>query len=288
MTSAGIGGQRGRDRDREHEPERNLALLLTATPSLRAKLFANPTKQVGRSLPSGKYWDYGSSAKWNLFVRWSDRRKARRELAEAVLRTIAEQVERHELAATVNTDAVFEDFFAPIVKASQWSFSSVTLLSWGTFMVGVGLIIAGVVVAISPPAHVNSTVIASIFGGSGAVSALGAVYATAKRGIRQVTADVARLRMVLTAFATQLGQLRALAEAAPQPGVAPANVSSVTRLNKEITTAMKGAVDLIPIISDSSTDAASGSRKRAASSSAARNTPPRKNGRKPTPAVGPK
>jgi hypothetical protein len=229
---------------------------LTATPGLRAKLFANPTRQVGRSLPSGRYWKYEQVHTRNPFRYWWRRRLARREVAQSVLTIIAGEIQRHELAAVVNTDAVFQEFFAPIVEASQRSFSSVTALSWGTFMVGVGLIISGVVVAIVNPAQVNSTVIAGIFGGTGAVSALGSVLASSKQGIREVTVDVARLRMVLTAFATQLGQLRALAEVPPQPGVVPTppSIKTVTAINDAIATAMKSAVDLIPEISDEPAD----------------------------------
>src|SRR5712691_5384044 len=118
---------------------RQLADLLTATPGLRAKLFANPTKEVGRQLPPKKYWNYGT--KW---WRWRARRRARVSLASNILLHIAEDVSSKKLASTVNTDAVFEEFFAPIVKVSQRSFNSVFLLSWGAFVAGLGLIGAGV------------------------------------------------------------------------------------------------------------------------------------------------
>lgn len=36
-----------------------LASVLTATPALRAKLFANPTRAIGSNLPPAKYWEYG-------------------------------------------------------------------------------------------------------------------------------------------------------------------------------------------------------------------------------------
>jgi hypothetical protein len=236
----------------EENAKRQLAILLTSTPSLRARMFANPTRQVGRSLPSAKYWDYQVTG-WFPPSRWWQLRQARRRLAQEVLMNVAQEVQRHEVAATVNTDAVFEEFFLPIVKTSQRSFASISVLSWGTFVVGVLLIAAGVSVAIWPPVGINATVVSSIFGGTGAVSALGAVYATVKQGIREVTVDVARLRMVLTAFATQLGQLRALAEAPPQQGITPpCSLQAVMEINGAITKAMGSAVSLIPLVTDRS------------------------------------
>jgi hypothetical protein len=230
--------------------ERQLAVLLTATPGLRAKLFANPTKQVGRSLPPAKYWDYGVTTNLPGLHHWRLRIE-RRKLAERVLKEVASEIERHELAATVNTDAVFEEFFAPIVKASQWSFSSVTFLSWATFFAGVGLIGAGVWIALAPPANVNPTVMSSIFGGAGATSALGAVYANVKQGIREATVDVARLRMVLTAFATQLGQLRALAEVPPdKANPKPPDLGQIEKINDAITTVTDAALNQMKPIVD--------------------------------------
>ena len=38
------------------EDAKRLATILTASPNLRAKLFANPTKVVGKQIPRRKYW----------------------------------------------------------------------------------------------------------------------------------------------------------------------------------------------------------------------------------------
>jgi hypothetical protein len=59
-------------------------------------------------------------------------------------------------------------------------FNTMFALSIGVFLVGVGLIVVGVYIAIESPAGTNSTVVANIFGGSGAVSALGSVFAMPK------------------------------------------------------------------------------------------------------------
>jgi hypothetical protein len=154
--------------------------------------------------------------------------------------------QRCELSSVVNTDAVFEDFFAPIVRVSQRSFTSVFALSWAAFFAGPGLIGSGVYITIHPPSSGDSTVVASVFGGSGAVSALGAVFAMAKEGIRDAALDHARLRAVLTALATQLGQLRAVAERPVEELGTPLHLEPVEKINSEITRAMKAALEMIP------------------------------------------
>jgi hypothetical protein len=182
-------------------------------------------------------------------------RKARRALAKAVFNKVAGQVENQTLSSSINTDSVFDEFFSPIVRASQRSYTSVYLLSWAAFVIGVGLIGIGTYVGIHPPNGVNGTIVASIFGGSGAVSALGSVFAMAMNGIRQATSDLARVRVVLTAFATQLGQLRAQFEGSSTSTTLP-TLGSVLRLNQAIGAAMDGAIaSMVGANSDSSNGA---------------------------------
>jgi hypothetical protein len=232
-----------------------LTTLLTSTPNLRAKFFANPTRGVGKSLPPAKSWDY-SAPDWGwLPWKWYGSpfryRKERAQLAKAVLNNVTKQVGDHKITASVNTDSVFEEYFAPIVKVSQRSFSSVYALSWLAFAAGLALIGVGTYVAVRPPAGTDSTVVSSVFGGSGAISALGAVYAMAKQGIREATLDHARVRVVLTAFATQLGQIRAIIEkpldgTAAAPGSTQIAIDVATKLNESITDSMKEALNQIP------------------------------------------
>jgi hypothetical protein len=244
---------RGVDVSNGHNHEDDLAVLLTATPGARAKLFANPTKFVGKNMPPERYWEYlqgrrsgDGSDGWHPIKDWRAIRRARRHLAEDILVRIARDVRENKLASQVNTDAVFEEYFAPIVKVSRRSVTSVFYLSYLAFLAGLGLIAIGAIVALEPPAGVDSTVVSSIFGGSGAVSALGAVYAMAKQGIREATLDQARLRMVLTAFATQLGQLRALAETTGEQR--SAKLGEAEQINKAIAESMKDALDKLPSI----------------------------------------
>jgi hypothetical protein len=88
-----------------------LASVLTATPSLRAKFFAHPTRAIGTNLPSSKYWEYGDTYHWwRWFKTYRWRRKVRARLAQAILLEVAKQIKDKKLSSTVNTDAVFEDF----------------------------------------------------------------------------------------------------------------------------------------------------------------------------------
>ena len=78
----------------------HLAGVLSATPGLRAKFFANPTGEIGKRLPPLKYWNYGPRTTsplwrwpWNKAIRerWACR-ESRARLAEAIFRQIASQV----------------------------------------------------------------------------------------------------------------------------------------------------------------------------------------------------
>lgn len=221
-----------------------LAALLTATPSLRAQFFGNPIRAIGKALPTSRYWDYKEGSSMWLPWFWYQPlryRKARRALAKAVFDKVAGQVENQTLSSAINTDSVFDEFFSPIVRASQRSYTSVYLLSWAAFVIGVGLIGIGTYIGIHPPKGVNGTIVSSIFGGSGAVSALGSVFAMAVNGIRQATSDLARVRVVLTAFATQLGQLRAQFEGSSTSTTQP-TFGAVLQLNQAIGEAMGGAI----------------------------------------------
>jgi hypothetical protein len=209
------------EKDGNTEYAETLSVLLTATPNLRASFFADPTRQVGKSLPPAKSWVYGTGRDWG-WLPWywpSDLfryRQARKHLAQDVLQEMKKRVtdssQGQAITASINTDSVFAEYFAPIVKVSLRSFSTVYVLSLAAFAVGIGLIAVGAYVAISPPSGTDSTVVASVFGGTGAFSALGSVYTMAKSGIREVTNDHTRVSLVLTSFATQLGQLRTIIE----------------------------------------------------------------------------
>ena len=246
-------GPGGKDDRRIAEEAKALATLLAATPNLRAKFFANPTREVGKSLPPVKSWDYPSPPGWRwLPWYWLGSpfryRKERARLAKAVLEQMIVKVEEQKITTAVNTDSVFEEYFTPIIKVSQRSFTSVYLLSIAAFVAGIGLIGVGAYIAVFPHGGTNSTVVASIFGGSGAISALGAVYTMATSGIRDVTLDHTRVRVVLTAFATQLGQLRAIVERSPGDERQTINkmIEHAGTLNGSIGTSMLAAIKAIP------------------------------------------
>src|SRR5207244_1472336 len=127
-------------------------------------LFANPTKMVGKQLPARKYWDYEIDPYYLIRHPWrffAMRHLYRATLAKQTLEEIAVRIDKAKLLAVVNTDAVFEDFFGPIVKVSQRTFTGVFWLSVLAFGVACGLLGAGVYIAIYPPASGDSTVISS-------------------------------------------------------------------------------------------------------------------------------
>jgi hypothetical protein len=224
-----------------------LAALMVATPSLRAEFFANPVKTIGTALPSPRYWSYKDSAFcwpwwWRHPIKFGE---GRRLVVHSVFERVADQVIGKELSSSINTDSVFDEFFSPIVRVSQRSYTSVYLLSWLTFLVGTALIGVGTYVGVHPPKGVDGTIVASIFGGSGAISALASVFAMAVSSIRQASSDLAKVRVVLTAFATQLGQLRAYAEENSSSSKSP-SLNEIVDLNRAIMEAMDAALAGMP------------------------------------------
>lgn len=237
-----------------------LAIVLTATPSARAKLFANPLRYIVKNLPARRHWRYTEIRwswwpwRWHLLRRWVAVRNARKSLAQDLLLHVADEVKKKKLASTVNTDAVYEESFAPIVSISRQSFTSVFGLSLGAFVAGLALIGSGVYIAIFPPSAGNSTVLAGIFGGSGAISALASIYTLATSGIRHAALDHARLAMVMTSAATQLGPLRALADTAQEAH--DPTLASVTKINEQVSRAIDDALAHLPTAAESEAAAA--------------------------------
>lgn len=224
--------------------------LLLSTPSLRARFFANPTSEVGKSLPPAKSWDYSRPAWAWLPWHWAGSpvryRQERKRLAKAILTNIETEVASSKIKASVNADSVFEEYFAPVITVSQRSFAAVYVLSIAAFAAGVALIGVGAYIAIVSPVGTNSTVVARIFGGSGAISALGSVYTVATSGIRDAMIDLARVRVVMTAFATQLGQLRTIIESNPTADETTPLASAAKTINDDIGTAMTAAINGLP------------------------------------------
>jgi hypothetical protein len=250
-----------------------LAELVTATPSARAAFFSDPIRAIASLLPPPKFWDYGKTMsektkRWYWLPWYWYRplyyRRERQALAMQIFDKVGAKVAGRTLASSINTDSVFEEFFAPIVRASQRSYMSVNFLSWGAFVIGVALIGIGVYVGVDPPKGIDGTIVASVFGGSGAISALGSVYGMSVNGIRQATSDLARVRVVLTSFATQLGQLRALYEGSSTSTRVP-TVDGVSQLNKAIEAAMTAALAGMAIADRASTSATGNSSHEAAS-----------------------
>ena len=106
-----------------------ITTLLLSTPSLRARFFANPTREVGKSLPPAKSWNYSRPA-W-AWLPWfwpgspARYRQERKRLAKAILTNIETEVANSTIKASVNADSVFEEYFAPVITVSQRSFAAV-------------------------------------------------------------------------------------------------------------------------------------------------------------------
>jgi len=58
--------------------------------------------------------------------------------------------------------------------------------------------------------------------------------------------DLARVRVVMTAFATQLGQLCTIIESSPTPNEMTPLASTVKVINDDIGTAMTAAINSLP------------------------------------------
>jgi hypothetical protein len=225
----------------------NLAKVFTSTPSLRAAFFANPTKAIGALLPPPRYWTYRTKVagwQWLNPLNLSTRYRCRLEravLAKSVFDQICNEIGSDAMTASINTDSVFAEYFAPMVKVSDRSYSSIYYLSWAAFTAGVGLIVLGGVIGLAHPKGVDGTALAGIFGGAGALSTLGSIYGLVVSGLREATYDAARTRVTLAGFAAQLGTLRAVFEGKlkkPADGL----IADVTPVTEAISKALAGAL----------------------------------------------
>ena len=202
---------------------RGIAWQIAASHRLRAKFLENANEAVAEAVPGKR--------PFGLTVH-----PETKKLREQVLAAIPDIMGRGEAASSAHAEAVMRQFFQAAIRNPELSFMSILGLSILTFVVGVALVVTGIVTAFVGDDNTRNTIIASVFGGGGVVSALGSVYTLARRGVSIANADHAQIRLILSGFATELGHLRAL----PLK-----NLKQVEEVNGRIRDAMTHAVDVI-------------------------------------------
>ncbi len=201
-----------------------IARQIATTPGLRAKYFEDAPAAIAGVV--------GAKRQFGLGVD-SETKKLREQ---ALAKVPAMMLEKAEAASSAHSEAVMAQFFKGAIRNPELSFRFILWLSIATFAAGIALVAAGLVTAFITDDATRTTVVASVFGGSGVAGVLGSVYALARRGVSQANANHAQLRLILTGFATELGHLRAydLNE-----------FDKIEQVNMKIREAMQACVDLI-------------------------------------------
>jgi hypothetical protein len=215
---------------------------------MRARFFADPARHADRSLPPHDFFDREPAPRFWAFKERKWRRKElewkRRRLAQEVLKQIVKSVNDGTLTAAVNTDSVYEEYLAPLANASRRALQTAYWLSWGAFVVGVILIGVGIWLVLNPVPD-SEFVVASLLG-TGAISSLGAILGMALRGTRSATTDHVRLHLVLTAFAGQLGAIRAMSEMKDDHTSTDELASRLTEVNRQTSDILREAMNHLP------------------------------------------
>jgi hypothetical protein len=216
------GAEMAERRDVDHVA---IAKAIVGTPALREKFFENPNTALARALPSQRWHGVGVDG---------DTRENRRRVLEQIGDAIREMP---EAASGARSRAVTRQFFGEAIRNPVWSFWAILGLSLATFGVGAALIISGLIMAWTGDDSTRETVIAGVFGGSGVVGTLGAVFKMASGGVSRANATHAQIRVILAGFATELGHLRAIK--------VDEDNSLAFKVNKEIESAVDRTVRLI-------------------------------------------
>ena len=173
-----------------------IARQIATTPRLRAKFFDNPRAAVGKVVP-GK-WPFGLAVDPDT-----------KELRRRVIERVPQEMESGEKASSLHAEAVMEQFFQEAIRNPELRFLFILGMSVVMFIVGLALAAVGLGMGLAGDHNAQNTVLASVFGGSGVLGAVFAVYTLARRGVSLANANHTQLRLILTGFATELGHLRA-------------------------------------------------------------------------------
>jgi hypothetical protein len=198
-----------------------ISKMIVGNPKIRADYFLNPSKVLTQLLP----------------------RKIKRTKAEQCI-VAAKVANKVEKAIRNNADSARlisfrealverEVFLKEAMRNPQRTFQAVYWMSVATFLIGVCFVLGAFLAVLFFESPMQQAIIGGLSGGAGSVATLGAVFATSMQAMRRNNGDNAQIRMILTAFVTELTHLR---------GLCINNFETAKKVNAEIGQVMKRAI----------------------------------------------
>lgn len=181
----------------------DIAEMIVQNPSLRADYFANPGKLLARYVPL-----QGLQGRL-LLVGAQTRRALRAKLAAKV-----EDKIHADWNLVSFRDAFMEKevFLKEALRNPQVTFNVLLGMSVLTYIVGLAFVVFAFLAAFvffdGEPAQQAS--VGGFSGLAGIITTLGTVFTTSRRAIRRINGDNAQVRVILTDFATEITNLRAV------------------------------------------------------------------------------
>lgn len=183
------------------EKSDELARLITHNPKLRSEYFQHPGKVLARAIPRQGPFEY-------LWPIPHDRVRARRaRLGDAIEAMISK-----DPRLVSAREAYFEKnvFLDEALRNPQKTFDALVWLSILAFTIGAALLLGAFAAAVLGEGTAEKAVLGGLSGGGGAATTLLTVFLISRETIRRASGDNAQMRLILTAYATEITHFRAI------------------------------------------------------------------------------
>ena len=180
--------------------------LIVQNAKLRADYFRNPGKVLAWAEPRRGLLGRISPA--SLITR--DRRAA---LGNAIELSIG-----NDPRLMSAREATFEQnaFLHGALRNPQRTFTAILALSCLAFLTGIGLLAGAFLAAFLGDGTTEKALLGGLSGAGGAVTTLAAIFTLSIDSIRRASGDNAQLRLILTDFATEIANCRAIPIKTPE------------------------------------------------------------------------
>jgi hypothetical protein len=189
--------------------------VIVGNPKIRADYFLNPSKVLAQLLPG---------------ITKAERCKVAAKVEEA----IRNDRDHARLISFREAYIEREVFLKEAMRNPQRTFQAIYWMTVTTFLIGICFVLGAFLATLFFKENpIQQAVIGGLSGGAGLVATLGAVFATSRQAMRRNNGDNAQVRMILTAFATELAHLRA---------ISIKNFEAAKEVNTEISRVMRTVI----------------------------------------------
>jgi hypothetical protein len=174
--------------------------LIIQNPKLRADYFRNPRKVLAWAEP-----------RQGILGRLSPASLKTRDSRAALGDAIEKSIEQDPRLVSAR-EAIFEQnaFLHEALRNPQRTFTAIVTLSYVAFFIGIGLIVGAFLAAFLGDGTPEKALLGGLSGLGGAITTLGTIFRLSTGSIRRANGDNAQLHLILTDFATEIANYRAL------------------------------------------------------------------------------